>query len=328
MSDAGARSKVTVVIPTKDRLALVQRALRSALAQDGVTMRAVVVDDGSAETTARALDALAGPRVRVVHHAHSLGVSAARNAGLALVETPWVAFLDDDDFWAPDKIRSQLDALEATPAARWSTAGAVHVDGDQRPLFWQEPPPQAEMRHVLARTGGVPGGGSGVLVSTAVARAVGGFDPGLSILADWDFYYRLSLLSPVAPVNRPLIGYYRHRGSMFHDAERLTGELLALDAKHRDGDAPLQLDYPHWAVQLVIMSLRARNLRSLSCTLSSDIVARAGKASLLRLALGRARRGVAGEHRGRPAAWCDEPLGWLQCPAVDDDPRAAGWAFG
>src|SRR3954465_11445182 len=114
---------VTVVIPTRDRLALVRRALRSALNQEGVRLRAVVVDDGSCPPTARALDAFRDARVHVVHNQQSLGVSAGRNVGLALVATPWVAFLDDDDFWAPDKIRSQVDALAATPGAGWSTAG-------------------------------------------------------------------------------------------------------------------------------------------------------------------------------------------------------------
>ena len=309
------QAAVTVVIPTRDRLDLVRRSVASVLAQDGVRMHAVVVDDGSDPAAARALDALVSPSLQVVHHAQSRGVSSARNAGLALVRTPWVAFCDDDDYWAPDKVRSQVEALAAVPEARWSCVGAVHVDEEFRPLHWHEPPTPEATPVVLARTGGIPGGGSGVLASTSVARQVGGFDPAFSILADWDFYYRLSLSASVAPVNRPLVGYYRHSDSMFNDPLRLNRELTALERKYRTSTSPMDLDHTSWAVQLLMMTARSRDPRAVAGLLRSEMLRRARKPALARAAVARVRTGTAKDRRQRPPAWAGESLAWLRWPA-------------
>src|SRR4051794_32636077 len=106
---------VTVVIPTHDRAALVPRAVRSALAQRDVELEVIVVDDGSRDATREVLGALAadGANVTVVRHDAPRGVATARNAGVERAAKPWVAFLDDDDVWAPTKLACQLAAIDA-----------------------------------------------------------------------------------------------------------------------------------------------------------------------------------------------------------------------
>ena len=230
---------VTVVIPTRNRPDLLQRSISSALAQEHVPTSVVVVDDGSDEPAAQLVSRMAGPHVRGVRHPISRGVARARNTGLALVETPWVAFLDDDDYWAPEKLRVQLESLHRVPGARWSCVGAVHVDAGSRPIYWRRPPAPEGTLELLSRLGGVPGGGSGVLVSTRLARDVGAFDPNFSILADWDFYFRLARRSPVATVDRPLVGYFIHSDSMYHDPVELGRELSTLERKYRRCHPPL-----------------------------------------------------------------------------------------
>ncbi len=111
---------VTVVIPTRDRRELLLRTLDSVLRQEDVALDVVVVDDGGTDGSADAVENLQLPNVRVLRHQRSRGVSAARNAGLRTVTAPWVAFVDDDDLWAPTKLRAQLTSLEQRPDARWS----------------------------------------------------------------------------------------------------------------------------------------------------------------------------------------------------------------
>ena len=94
-------AEVTVVIPTHNRRALLARTLHSVLAQRHVDLAVVVVDDGGSDGTAKALDDLNDTRVTVVRHDRPRGVSAARNSGIAKAVTPWLAFVDDDDLWAP-----------------------------------------------------------------------------------------------------------------------------------------------------------------------------------------------------------------------------------
>jgi glycosyltransferase involved in cell wall biosynthesis len=301
---------VTVVIPSRNRPHLVQRSISSALAQKGVSTTVVVVDDGSDDEAARLMSRAAGPSVQVVRHTASRGVSAARNSGLARVRTAWVAFLDDDDYWAPEKIRHQLDALHRTPRAGWSCVGAVHVDAGSRPLYWRRPPDAEEALYVLSRDGGIPGGGSGVLVSTQLAREVGGFDPTLSILADWDFYFRLARRSRVATVDRPLVGYFTHSDSMYHDPVGVARELRALERKYRGSLPELRPDQSAWALKLTIMALRARDNRALWQLVSDGIPRRIRPRSLVRFLTDRFIGTRVGS-RTRPQDWNDEPLTWL-----------------
>src|SRR5688500_342442 len=96
--------EVTVVIPTRDRWNLLERrALRSVLAQEDVRLEVVVVDDGSSEPAPPSIER--DERVRVVRHETSRGVPAARNTGIGEATAAWTAFLDDDDLWAPRKLR-------------------------------------------------------------------------------------------------------------------------------------------------------------------------------------------------------------------------------
>src|SRR5918994_358407 len=104
--------QVSVVLPTRDRSAMLRKSLRSALDQEGVVLEVIVVDDGSVDDTTRELDRIEDERLTVIHHQTAKGLAAARNAAIARANGEWVAFLDDDDFWAPAKMRTQL--TEAT----------------------------------------------------------------------------------------------------------------------------------------------------------------------------------------------------------------------
>ena len=111
-SKFGDARGVSVIIPTHDRCERLRLALRSALAQRGVDVEVIVVDDGSSDGTRAFVEGLKDPRVRLVHNEVAMGESGARNRGISEAGRAWVAFLDDDDLWAPDKLASQLDALQ------------------------------------------------------------------------------------------------------------------------------------------------------------------------------------------------------------------------
>src|SRR5690349_15493564 len=120
---------VTAVVTTRNRLAMLRRAIGSILGQEDVDLRVVVVDEASSDGTTEFLAEVEDPRIQVLHHDVPLGPSAARNAGITIAESDWIAVCDDDDVWAPTKMRSQLEALAARPDARWAVAGEITVDG-------------------------------------------------------------------------------------------------------------------------------------------------------------------------------------------------------
>src|SRR5580693_6524934 len=109
---------VSAVIPTRGRPELLLRAVRSVLAQTLREIEVVVVIDGEDPATERALAEFVreDSRIRVIALAMSVGGSDARNRGAAAASGEWIAFLDDDDEWLPDKLQRQLEAVATSTA--------------------------------------------------------------------------------------------------------------------------------------------------------------------------------------------------------------------
>src|ERR1700678_2988270 len=110
---------VSAVIPTRGRPELLERAVRSALAQTLREIEVVVVIDGRDSATRDTLDQITfeDNRVRVLALPFSVGGSDARNRGVDAARGEWIAFLDDDDEWLPGKLKAQLDAVKTSTAA-------------------------------------------------------------------------------------------------------------------------------------------------------------------------------------------------------------------
>ncbi|HEY3990289.1 MAG TPA: glycosyltransferase family 2 protein [Acidobacteriaceae bacterium] len=112
---SAASARVSVVIPTRNRPELVRRAVESVLAQTYRDFEIIVVIDGPDAMTEAALGEFTDPRLRLLALAESQGGSDARNAGIAAAKGEWVAFLDDDDEWLPEKLARQLAHSAARP---------------------------------------------------------------------------------------------------------------------------------------------------------------------------------------------------------------------
>jgi glycosyltransferase involved in cell wall biosynthesis len=108
---------VTAIIPTFHRPLFVKRAILSALAQTYRDLEVIVVIDGRDDGTRQMIGAMREPRLRVVGLSANLGAAQARNIAVGMARSEWVAFLDDDDEWLPQKIALQMEAACASPAA-------------------------------------------------------------------------------------------------------------------------------------------------------------------------------------------------------------------
>jgi glycosyltransferase involved in cell wall biosynthesis len=220
--------EVSVVIPTRDRSRLLALTLRSVLWQREVDLEVVVVDDGSRDDTAQVVAGLADPRLRLVRHDTAQGVSAARNRGIAQARGEWVAFLDDDDLWAPDKLAHQLQAARRSGRS-WVYAGAVNVDQHLQVLDGGPPPLPVRVVGRLEHHNAVPAGASNVIVQADTLACAGPFDTGLRNNEDWDMWIRLARLGPPAWVCHPLTAYRMHPASnAFADADRMLAEAATI----------------------------------------------------------------------------------------------------
>jgi glycosyltransferase involved in cell wall biosynthesis len=226
--------EVTVVIPTRSRWDLLATAaLPSALGQEDVEVEVVVVDDGSTDETADRLRGEADDRVHVVRHPRSRGVARARNAGIEAASGDWIAFLDDDDLWAPHKLRAQLDAADSQGAS-FAYGGAAAVAEDRSWMYSLAPPDADLLPTILLQRNVLWGGCSNVVVRTNVVRGLGGFDERLFQLADWDLWIRLSQAGPGSACPEVLVACIEHERSMLlTTADDIFLELDYVDAKHR-----------------------------------------------------------------------------------------------
>jgi glycosyltransferase involved in cell wall biosynthesis len=206
----------------------------SALGQHDVDVDVVVVDDGSTDGTADLLRNMEEPRLRVVHHPVSRGVSAARNAGIEVADCPWVAFLDDDDLWAPHKLTRQLDAASKAEAGFVYSSAAV-LDESFRVTRIDRAPRPEQVSSLLLAFNAVPGGGSGVLVATELVRDVGGFDETLAEGEDWEMWVRLTNRCRAAACQEPLVGYVVHALNAHRvDLGSQLRAFAIIEQKHRD----------------------------------------------------------------------------------------------
>jgi glycosyltransferase involved in cell wall biosynthesis len=215
---------VSVVVPTRDRERFLGQTLRAIGLQHAVDLEVIVVDDGSPPGQVDAVvAALQDDRFRVLRNTTAQGVSAARNRGIAAARGTWVAFCDDDDLWAGDKLHRQLDAAgDAWPG--WIYTGSVNVNEAGRVVGGRLPLPPAQVVALLPQRNVVPGGGSGVMVHRRLLDRAGPFDPRLHNTEDWDLWVRLSRLETPRRVAAPMVGYRVHNtGSSLVTKQILVG---------------------------------------------------------------------------------------------------------
>lgn len=220
---------VSVVVPTRDRWDLLRATLVSVERQQDVEIQVIVVDDGSQRTAGEMLDGLDG-RAVVVRRERSGGVSRARNDGVAAADGEWIAFVDDDDVWAPGKLAAQLAAARRS-GAPWACCGSVNVNGALRVLGGAPPLDGRRMVELLPHRNVVPGGCSGVVVHRDALPARP-FDTTYRHHADWDLWNRLAQRAPPAVVARPLVGYRIHDSNASLDTVGMEAELDLIEERY------------------------------------------------------------------------------------------------
>lgn len=198
----GRAMAVSVVIPTHNRAARLLVAVESVLAQTRPAAELIVVDDGSTDDTAARLQPY-GNRIRYLYQPHA-GVSAARNRGAAASRGDWVAFLDSDDRWLPDKLRRQSALHESQPELAISQTGEMWIRNGTRvnPCRHHTKPSGDIFMPSLQRCLVSP---SAVMIRRDVFHAGGGFDETLPVCEDYDLWLRLALRWRFELVPAPLV---------------------------------------------------------------------------------------------------------------------------
>lgn len=247
------RPLVTAIIPTYNCTAFLRKAIDSALSQTCSAMEVIVVDDGSTDDTPAVCGSY-GDRIRYIRRANG-GTPAARNTGLQAAHGEFVALLDHDDQWLPEKIEKQVEMMASD-----GRIGLVHTGGRVVNLasgaMTSEYLPDAESSyHDLLRWCIV--GCATAMMRKSDVDAVGGFDETLSGADDWDMWIRLAWRSRVIGIREVLteIGIHgENQGQRYKRMYPIVKRVItkerpshegckACDAARRDAARTLRLDY-------------------------------------------------------------------------------------
>jgi glycosyltransferase involved in cell wall biosynthesis len=224
------RPRVSVVIPVFNQERYLAEAVQSALEQTLQPTEVIVVDDGSTDRSPSIARGFA-ERIRYVRQTN-VGVAAARNRGALLAEGEFVAFLDSDDAWLPEKVVRQVALCESDPGLGLVHCGVEEVDEKGRRVGFRLNGREGWIaRDMLFFRSTVLGGGSGALIPRRVLSEVGGFDERLSTSADWDLYHRIASRYRVGFVREPLLRYRRHPSNMHANVRAMERDMLLAYSK-------------------------------------------------------------------------------------------------
>lgn len=194
---------ISVIIPTYNRPLETLRAITSVLYQTYRDFEIIIVDDGSDQSSRDALQPLR-PYIKYISHEKNRGVSASRNAGLKSSKSPFVAFLDSDDYWLPQKLAAQVSFFDQNPEAMACQTNEVWVRRGKRV--------NPKTRH-LKPSGNIfePSlklcliSPSAVMMKRSLLNEVGVFDEDLPVCEDYDLWLRITCRYPVYLIDQNLV---------------------------------------------------------------------------------------------------------------------------
>ena len=217
--------RVSVIIPTYNHRDYVLLALESVFAQTFTDYEIIVVNDGSPDGTAELLRPLAeNGRVRYIEQPNA-GQAAARNRGLAEASGEFIAFLDDDDLWPPDKLAWQVEALDANPDMCLIAGAARVFNGDNPEIcIWNDADDELTIAK-LCESNPMTSPGQ-TLIRRHALDAIGGLREDIWGADDWDLYFRLARQGRQFRQKRIALHYRIHGANASHDTLRMVGNAL------------------------------------------------------------------------------------------------------
>ena len=233
--------EVSVIVPAFNGERIIVETLESLRRQTYTDFEVLVVDDGSTDATAEVVGAFEGLDLRLLRFANG-GVAVARNRGIEHASGAFVAFVDQDDLWAPQKLAAQLDLLRAAPNMGAACSWTVNMTGDPPDrYFTQGPRPRAgcDMRRELLFDN-VVGSGSNLVVRREVLGDDLRHDPSVAGCDDWDFALRVAARCDFGVVERNHILYRMTPGAMSKQLALMEASgMRVIDKVFRDGTAEL-----------------------------------------------------------------------------------------
>jgi glycosyltransferase involved in cell wall biosynthesis len=234
MTSTASEPLVSVVMPAYNVAWCIARAIDSVLAQDYSARELIVVNDGSTDDTRAVLDGY-GSAIKLIDQ-ENRGMSAARNVAIRRAGGDYIAFLDADDRWLPDKLSRQVELMRHRPEIGFCSTAARVEDGEGKLLNeWRCRHASAEMLVTLfAENAAIAGGCSAVMVRKPLLEQVGLFDESLRGFEDPDLWMRLAAVSGYHCIDETLAVILRREKSVSRNLDAMRVSSLRSLQKNRE----------------------------------------------------------------------------------------------
>jgi glycosyltransferase involved in cell wall biosynthesis len=209
---------VSIVIPTFNRAGMIHRAIESVKLQTFNDWELIVVDDASTDITEEIIRTYVrdDKRIRYIKHEKNQGGSAARNSGIEKSKGSYIALLDDDDRWYPEKLRLQVDVSKNYPEAGFIYSGFCYVDYETDQIIKSVIPRyQGNVSSIILKSNII--GSPTPLIRNECFQRAGLFDEQLTSYQDWDMWIRISLYYSFAYVKECLAEVTMHGRQISND---------------------------------------------------------------------------------------------------------------
>jgi glycosyltransferase involved in cell wall biosynthesis len=222
--------EVSVIIPAYNAADTIIRAIDSVRSQNMTSLEVIIIDDGSVDGTPEIVTSniRAGENIQLIRMAKNSGVSAARNAGIRVAKGKFLAFLDADDIWLPEKLRKQIQVIQQDPAITLVSCNSQLIAESGLPVkegHLNRPPvegPDAWKTLLVYNFLPTPT----VLTLTSLVKEIGGFDESLAVGEDLDLWIKLGLRGKIIVLKEILTNYYDRAGSLMKRHEGQTGHIV------------------------------------------------------------------------------------------------------
>jgi glycosyltransferase involved in cell wall biosynthesis len=253
--------KVSVIIPTRNRSRLLRQAIVSVLRQSFQDFEIIIIDDASDDDTRAAVASQPDVRIRYFRHAANRGEAASRNAGIAHATGEYIALLDDDDSWLPEKLAVQVQLLDSCSAkVGVVTTGYFRINIESGETLATILPEKRGDIYDDLRTQNWVGTPSTVVLRRQCFDKAGLFDEQLAFGVDYDMWIRISRFYHFESVNEPLVRYAVHPDRLTEDSRIVLRGKEAQLAKYADYFAGNRRSYGQYFLSLGVLYCYNRKL--------------------------------------------------------------------
>ncbi len=223
---------ISVIIPTYNRAQTLLKALATVAQQTFADYEIIIVDDGGTDDTEDRVKDRYGERIAYIKKQQNAGLSAARNTGIREARGIYIALLDDDDEWLPEKLALQIKLIQHDATIGLVYCGSLHVNKDGEIINQLKPHKRGQIFNDLLEENYIYGSASAVLIRKNVLEKVGYFDENLTACEDWDLWIRIAQYYIIDYVDTPLVNQSMHEDNMHKDLFKMEQNTARVLDKH------------------------------------------------------------------------------------------------